>query len=217
MCGRFTLTASEVALVARELAAEVEEREALLYRPRFNIAPTEGHFVVEVEGGRRWLRRARFGFRGRAGKVIVNARSESAAGAALFRHAFEARRCLVPADGFYEWQGAPSDRRPILFSPAKGGLLVFAGLCEGEGEARAFVILTTAANSIVREVHDRMPVMLSVEGAAAWLARGDRAVLAPAPEGLLTHREVSPRVNVVGNDGPELLLAPAPERQLRLL
>ncbi|HUK65752.1 MAG TPA: SOS response-associated peptidase [Anaeromyxobacteraceae bacterium] len=216
MCGRFTLTASEVDEVARSLSAEVDRAEALLYRPRWNVAPTEAHFIVELECGRRVMRRARFGFCGRGGKTVVNARSESAATLPLFRRAFGERRCLIPADGFYEWQGGRAERRPLFFSRTGGGLLLFAGLAEGEGDHLAFVILTTPANALLGAVHDRMPALLSPDGAKAWLARGEKSLLAPAPEEWLTCREASPRVNRVGNDGPELL-APPPRQQLRLL
>ena len=216
MCGRFTLTMREVDELARTLAAEVDRQAALLYRPRWNIAPTEEHLILEVVGGRRLLRRARFGFRGRSGQAVVNARSESAATLPTFRRAFAERRCLVPADGFYEWRGSERARRPLFFHRPGGRLLLFAGLAEDEADEVAFVILTTRSNATVGAVHDRMPALLSPEGAEAWLARGDPGLLAPAPEDWLSVQEVSPKVNTVGNDGPELLEPPPPDGQLPL-
>jgi putative SOS response-associated peptidase YedK len=92
---------------------------------------------------------------------------------------------------------------------------LFAGLAAERHGTLAFVILTTAANDLMRPIHDRMPVLLSPEGAEAWLAGGDTGLLVPAPDSWLALREVSLRVNAVANDGPELLDAPAPVRQLR--
>ena len=123
----------------------------------------------------------------------------------------------MPADGFFEWQGGRSDRRPVWFHSPDGGVLLLAALLVERQGSLGFVILTTAANRRVAPLHDRMPALLTVDGAEAWLARPDPSLLAPAPEGWLATREVSAAVNSVTNDGPELLEAPAPARQLKLL
>jgi putative SOS response-associated peptidase YedK len=218
MCGRFTLTTRDVDDVARALAAEVERERARLYCPRWNVAPTDEHWVVRLDGtGRRHLLPARFGFEGSGGQLIINARSETASRLPSFRRAFSEGRCLVPADGFYEWRGGRAERRPLWFHHPAGRLLVFAGLVTESLGFSSFVILTTAANDLVRPVHDRMPVLLSTEGAEGWLARPDLDLLAPAPAGWLAAREVSKRVNLVANDGPELLEPPAPAPQLKLI
>ena len=94
---------------------------------------------------------------------------------------------------------------------------MFAGLATERAGSLAFVILTTTANDLVRPLHDRMPVLLSREGAERWLARPDTDLLTPAPAAWLAMREVSARVNAVANDGPELLEPPVPERQLKLI
>jgi putative SOS response-associated peptidase YedK len=217
MCGRFTLTTGDVDDVARALTAEVERERARLYRPCWNVAPTDEHWIVRLdETGRRHLVPARFGFEGSGGQLIINARSETASRLPSFRRAFSEGRCLVPADGFYEWQGGRAERRPLWFHDPAGRLLVFAGLVTESLGSLAFVILTTAANDLVRPVHDRMPVLLSPEGAEGWLARSDLD-LAPAPTGWLAAREVSKRVNSVANDGPELLERPTPAPQLKLI
>jgi putative SOS response-associated peptidase YedK len=218
MCGRFTLTTHEVDDLARTLAAEVDRERARLYRPRWNVAPTDEHWIVRLDtAGRRRLVSARFGFEGQGGQLLINARSETAANLPSFRRAFADGRCLVPADGFFEWRGGRADRRPLWFHDPGGKLLVFAGLATERAGSLAFVILTTTANDLVRPLHDRMPVLLSPEGAQRWLSCPDAELLAPAPAAWLVAREVSARVNVVANDGPELLEPPPPERQLKLI
>ena len=123
----------------------------------------------------------------------------------------------MPADGFYEWQGGRAERRPLWFHDPTGKHLTFAGLAAERHGSLAFVILTTAANDLVRPVHDRMPALLSPDAAEAWLARGEASLLVPAPNDSLVAREVSSRVNAVANDGPELLDPRAPQRQLTFL
>ena len=217
MCGRFTLTLADVDVLARELAAEVERESARTYRPRWNIAPTDRHWILRLDGGVRRLVPARFGLDGPSGRLQINARSETAAELRAFRGAFRSARCVVPADGFFEWRGGQGDRRPLWFHHPAGGLLLLAGLFFDQAAGPAFVILTTAANDLVRPVHDRMPVLLSRDMATAWLSGRDGASLAPAPGGALASREVSSLVNDVAHDGPELLDAPAPPRQLTLV
>ncbi len=218
MCGRFTLTTHEVDDIARSLAAEVDREQARLYRPRWNVAPTDEHWIVLLDtAGRRRLVPARFGFEGQGGQLLINARGETASELPSFRRAFAEGRCLVPADGFYEWTGGRTDRRPLWFHDPAGKLLVFAGLAIEHAGSLAFVILTTGANDLVRPLHDRMPVLLSPEGGERWLAHADASFLIPAPAAWLITREVSARVNVVANDGPELLRPPAPVRQLKLI
>ena len=112
-------------------------------------------------------------------------------------------------------RGGRGERQPLWFHAREGGHLAFAGLAAGDGDL-AFVILTTTANSLVAPYHDRMPVLLSPEGIDAWLARGDSSVLAAAPEGWLAMREASQRVNLVANDGPELLDPPTLTAQMKL-
>ncbi len=217
MCGRFTLTVADVAELARELAAELDRLRAGEYRPRYNVAPTDLHWIVLRQDGRRRLSPARFGFTLPGRPPLINARAESAGRLATFRGPFREGRCLVPADGFYEWTGPAGARRPLWFHPAGGGLLLLAGLCREERGELAFVILTTAAGPDVARVHDRMPAVLSAGAAEAWLERPDPALLAPAPEGWLRSREVSPRVNAAGNDDPSLLDPLPPGGQGRLL
>ena len=217
MCGRFTLTERNVTAVARFFAADVEREQAKLYRPRWNVAPTDEHWVVRSdESGRRRLLPARFGFDLAAGQPVINARSEPPprcprSAAPLPRVAASSRRTASTSG-----KVGRAKRRPLWFTNPSGRLLAFAGLATERQGALAFVILTTTANALVRPLHNRMPVLLSPEAADAWLARPDPGILAPAPDGLLTAREASVRVNTVANDGPELLDGPEPQRQMKL-
>jgi putative SOS response-associated peptidase YedK len=196
MCGRLTLTAVDVDEVAAAAAAEVAPQHAALYRPRFNAAPTDRHWIVRPAANGRVLVPAFWGFEG----GLINVRAETAAQkfAAAFRH----RRALVPADGFYEWSG----KQPLWFRPRDGGIFLFAGLAETLPDGRdAFVVLTTAAEGEIARVHDRMPVIVPRESAAAWLFESR---LSPLSGAQLVSRAVSPKVNNVRNDSPDLLQPP---------
>lgn len=219
MCGRITLTTPSLHLIAEELRARVWAEGAPPYKPRYNVAPTQLHWIVREDAGERVLLPAGWGFQSRAGKLLINARSETAAKLPSFRQAFRDRRCAVVADGFYEWTGPAKARRPLWFHPPDGGLLLLAGLWEDEGEAPPrFTVLTTDANEVVTQAHDRMPVLLPPERLDVWLREADQDLLVPAPPESLQVREVSPRVNAVANDDPDCL-GPPPKRteQLNLL
>jgi putative SOS response-associated peptidase YedK len=233
MCGRYTLTTPDYDTLARALGVVVDPELAALYRPRYNVAPTTVCLVVRERDGGREIVRARWGLVNSwakdrsAGPKQINARSETAPDKPAFRAAFAKRRCVVPADGFYEWQGAKGARQPIRYHAPDGGLLAFAGLYEswddpstGERE-RTFTILTTAANELVAPVHDRMPAVLAPGDVPAWLAADTdaaraRALLGPAPAGVLVATPASPRVNAVGNDDPGCLAPPEPPRGVTL-
>ena len=132
-----------------------------------------------------------------------------------FREAFEKRRCVVPADGFYEWRGPKARREPLWIHPADDALLLFAGLLEAwqfrPGEWQTFTILTTSANRLLQPIHNRMPVILDEAGAADWMNLREphplslKRLLAPAPDDLLVVQPASPLVNSVKNEGPESL------------
>jgi putative SOS response-associated peptidase YedK len=210
MCGRITLTMPDLDDVAAALEASVSPEDALLYRPRWNGAPTDSLWILE--GSR--LVPSRWGFPG----GMINARAESAARLPAFRDAFAHRRVVVPADGFYEWKGPSGDRPPVWFRPREGRFLYLAGLAAAAPDGRpCFVVLTTEAAGPVKDLHDRMPVLLPREQARTWLARAESSLLVPAPADFLTATEVSTRVNSVANDDAECILPPAPpvpKRQL---
>lgn len=217
MCGRISLGASSIADVADFFGARVAPEEAALYRPRYNVAPTQRHWIVRLDAGERRLVFATWGFPSTTGRLLINGRVETAKSRPAFREAWRARRCVVPADGFYEWTGKARERRPRRFHPGQG-LLALAGLYEPpavEGGPPRFVVLTTAANEDVAPVHDRMPVLLRREELEPWLA-GDFEP-GPIPGGTLVATPVSSRVNSVQNDDPSLIEPVAPPKQLTLL
>jgi len=206
---------------------------ALNLRPRYNLAPSQPAAVVRAEDGERRLAMLRWGLipawadDPRIGHRLINARAESVAEKPAFRAAFRRRRCLVPADGFYEWTRQGKVRTPWLVTPRGGGLMAFAGLWErwrvpasarlsgslaerSPGDVvETFTVLTTEANAPMRALHHRMPVILPPQAFDAWLSGGEVA-LGPAPDDLLAMHAVSLRVNNPRHDDPECVLPAAP-------
>ncbi len=219
MCGRFTNRLAWKALQERldPIGTPLD------LRPRYNAAPGQDVAVARAAG--RTLAMLRWGLipawakDPAIGHKLINARSETAARKPSFRSAFRHRRCLIPADGFYEWQRRGGTRQPWLFGFRDGAPLVFAGLWERwtvpGGAALAGLlagrspgdtvetctILTTAANETVAPVHGRMPVILPPDAWAAWLA-GEETPLAPYPADDMTAHPASTRVNRPANDDP---------------
>jgi putative SOS response-associated peptidase YedK len=213
MCGRFTLTIDTVSALAALLGVVVDPRLASRYRPRWNVAPTQPSPMVLAEPGHApLLTEARWGIdwpgERAHGAPQILARAETITQPTRLR-SLSRRRCIVPADGFYEWAGPKGDRRPFWFHAQGGGLLLFAGIHQRSPEGEAFAIVTTAANDVVTPVHDRMPAVLSPAQAKLWLEGDDVAVAAkqlrPAPRELLVARAVSKRVSDVSHDDPACL------------
>jgi putative SOS response-associated peptidase YedK len=218
MCGRFTLTRS---------AAEVAEHFGLgsvpALSPRFNIAPTQLALVIRggASGGREsamlhWGLVPYWAKHPRDAAKHINARVETLTERPAFREAAERRRCLVPADGFYEWSGARGGRQPHHVALAQGELFAMAAVWErwkqADGAALDSVaVITTAASPNIRPLHDRMPLIVDPAGYAAWLDRSARDVAKlletlPVSRGAqLRPRRVSTRVNDVHNDDPHCL------------
>jgi putative SOS response-associated peptidase YedK len=189
---------------------------------RYNIAPTQRVPVVTVdESGRRVLRLMRWGLVPHwakdlsIGTKLINARAETLAEKPAFRDAVRHRRCLIPADGFYEWKGAPGAKRPHLVKPRAGGPMALAGIFENwlgadGSEIETVAILTVAANAAMSALHYRMPAIIAPEHFDAWLeCRSGTAaeiaeLLVPAPEGYLDIIEVSRALNNPRNEGPEV-------------
>lgn len=223
MCGRYSFTLPPDAI--REL---FRVTTALNLRPRYNIAPTQEAPVIGVdEAGARALKMYRWGLVPRWSKALsgsapmINARAESIAEKPAFRDAFRKRRCLVPADGFYEWlkDKRAGDRRPWRIFASDRPAFAFAGIWEAWRDPqagtdaeflRSFAIVTTAANERIAAIHDRMPVMLRREDEDAWLAADTaperlQAMLVPYPPDLTGLHRVDARVNSVRNDDPDCI------------
>lgn len=218
MCGRLTLTTDDYASVARELEAHLMTEEG---RPRWNVSPGQTHLILRTcEDGRR-LEPAMWGF-GMEGRLLVNARGETLNERPRFRKAFARTRCVVVADGFFEWTRTTEQNQPFFFhrgrQPRPDGLLLLAGLFERVADEDAnlrFTIVTTDASPDVSGVHGRMPVILRPEDLPAWLGEGPPSPLAPllaVPEGgLLHHHPVSPKVNSPSFDRPSAIEPARPQ------
>lgn len=211
MCGRYSITSPPEAM--RRLFG-YEENPNL--QPRYNVAPTQVAPVVRLNAhGLRELALLRWGLipswakDAKISASLINARAETVAEKPSFRAAFKKRRCLVPADGYYEWRAEGKLKQPYRIALAGGGqggggLFAMAGLWEswrpGTAEAlETFTILTTAANEHLAELHDRMPVILDAADYDAWLGARDPhiavALLRPYPAERMTYYAVSRRVN----------------------
>ena len=213
MCGRYSLT-TPMEAVGRLF--QVAERPNL--KPRYNIAPSQDAPVVRAgEAGGRGLESMRWGLipswakEARIGYKMINARAETVAQKPEFRGAFRQRRCLVPADGFYEWRKLGKVKQPYRITLAEGGPFAFAGLWERwrapDGQAvSSFTIITTEANRPLRPIHDRMPVILDPADYDAWLDTAgvgpEEAVrpLRPYPDQRLAAVPIGTRINSPRND-----------------
>ncbi len=221
MCARYVITSPADAI--RALFGYAERPN---FPARYNVAPTQPIPVVRLDAGKPVFMLVRWGFLPswvkdpRTFSLLVNARGESVQDKPAFRNAIRRRRCLIPADGFYEWSGT-RPRRPFFVRPKAGGPIAFGGLWEtwtgpnGE-EVDTAAIVTTQANRTLMPVHDRMPVIVPPDAFNLWLdCSSDDAAMAatlmvPAPDGLLEAYPVSTGVNRATNDSPDLI-APAPQ------
>jgi putative SOS response-associated peptidase YedK len=212
MCGRYTL-ATPLSMLAEHFAVHAR----LNLGPRYNIAPTQRSPVVRVGAGGRELTPLRWGFipswakDPAIGARMINARAESVAEKAAFRRAFAKRRCLVPADGFYEWRKDGRRKQPYYIRRRDGAPFAFAGLWDrwadrASGEVlETFTIVTTTPNELVAPIHNRMPVILSPEAYGRWLdpeQPGAPELLTPVSDDELEAFPVSSFVNSPAHDDP---------------
>lgn len=191
------------------------------HRPRYNIAPTQtAPVLVTGSAGRPVWVSPRWGFRGPNGALVINARIETAETRPMFRSRLARGRCLIPADGFFEWAAAEGrgQRRPYRFVRDDGAIFALAGLWQpprAPDDPGAFVVMTTRANALVAPVHSRMPILLPPEREEDWLNldhdfEGLREALsAPFEAKRMRRQAVSPAVNRADRDDPECI-APAP-------
>jgi putative SOS response-associated peptidase YedK len=234
MCGRYVSVSSPTILAER---FQVEEVRVAVTEPSYNVTPRAEVPVVAISRGKRVLDVVRWGLVPSWAKSLaigdrqINARAERVQTANAYKRAFQKRRCIVPADGFYEWQAVEGTggakkkvKQPWFFRRRDGEPLAFAGLWEiwhdrTEGDdaprVRSCVIITTEANALVQPVHERMPVVLPESAWAEWLDRDNQDVeklkrlMVPAPVDELEAWPVSTRVNKPENNDPELV-EPAP-------
>jgi putative SOS response-associated peptidase YedK len=217
MCGRYLITSTPEAM--RALFKYLDQPN---FPPRYNVAPTQPIPIVRLQEGKRQFALVRWGLipawvkDPRKFSLILQARSDSVLDKPSFKNAMRRRRCLVPADGFYEWNEATSPRRPYVVRPKHGRPIAFAGLWEswmgpnGE-EVETAAVITTEANRTLMPIHYRMPAVIPEEAFDLWLdcrnvdAPTAAALLVPGPNDLFEAWEISRDVNRVTNDHPGLI------------
>ncbi len=220
MCGRYVLSTAVEELVKKYGAVPDGLFRA---ESNYNVAPSSMMPVVRQEGNRRILSESHWGLipswakgTGTGGYSMINARSETLHEKRSFSSAFAARRCIVPANGFYEWKRSSSGKIPHYITTPDNGLMHFAGLYESwiqgdETPVDSFTIITTPANATIRELHDRMPAMLLPEEFDFWLDPSNsdpdalRDLLRPWPDDAITYYRVGTEVNNVRNTGAHLI------------
>ncbi len=224
MCGRFSIT-GDLDFYAEYFGVDEVATEGL--EQNWNVAPTDPVYVIADRDSKRLLGSMRWGLVPHWAKdprsVHINARVETVDTNGTFSQSFSRRRCLIPADGFYEWEPKDRGRAPHWIYRADGHPLVFAGIwaarhdLETDQWERTCSILTAEAVGVVAPIHDRMPISLEREMWDAWLDRdlldveAAKALLRPQdPDSLMEHR-ISSRVNSVANNGPELRDRTEPE------
>jgi putative SOS response-associated peptidase YedK len=224
MCGRFVITSPPEAL--RQIFGYLEQPN---FPPRHNIAPTQPIPVVIIENGVRHFRLMRWGLLPawvkdpRKFALLINARAETVLEKPAFRNAIKRRRCLIPADGYYEWQACETRKRPHFIHRRNGQPIGLAGLAEtwigpnGE-ELDTVAIVTAPAGASVAVLHHRVPVTIAPGDFDRWLdcsindAETAMALLTAPEEGEFVWHEVSTRVNRVANDDAQLTLPITPEQ-----
>ncbi len=221
MCGRYRLARK------KEILAETFDAENEVdWSPRYNVAPGQDVPVVRQDAARpaRSLSLIRWGLipawskDAKAGYKMINARAETVSDLPAFRDPFRSRRCLVPADGFYEWAKQGKQKSPFCFSMADDSVFAFAGIWDGWRDPQkrnpdkewieTCSIITTSANALLSGIHDRMPVIMKPDNYDFWLDPGFKKVddlrdmLKPFPADVMRHYRVSARINSVKNDDP---------------
>jgi putative SOS response-associated peptidase YedK len=217
MCGRYAITTAPEAM--RRLFRYFEQPN---FPARYNVAPTQPIPIVRLAEGQRHFALVRWGLLPswvkdpKAFTLLINARGESVNDKPAFRNAMKYRRCLIPADGFFEWKAEGKSKRPYFVHRKDRAPFAFAGLWEnwmgpnGE-EMETAAIVTTGASASISHIHHRMPVMLEPEQFDMWLdtknvdAQMATALIAPLPDDKVAAHEISNRVNRVVNDTPDVL------------
>lgn len=222
MCGRYTITITLEELMVRYM---IDETSVPFHRPKYNVAPGQFIFAVIHDGRGNRLGELKWGLvppwadDPKIGFMMINARAETAADKPAFREPLKRKRCLIPADGFYEWkkEDGSKNKQPMRIVKRDRSVFSMAGLYETwvspEGEKlSSCTILTTEPNSLVASIHDRMPVILKPGDEALWLDRGLQdpkrlsSLFVPYPEQELEAYPVGAAVGNVRNDDPSLII-----------
>ncbi len=218
MCGRFTLTISGDEIEKYFQVSQVQD-----WSPRYNIAPSQEILtIVETSKSQRQLKAMKWGLipswakNGKIGSKLINARGETVAEKPSFRNAFKHRRCLIIADGFYEWQNLSNTKQPYYIHLKNRQPFAFAGLWEVSNsgqteEVLSCCIITTEANELMKPLHHRMPVILSRDAYSQWLEHNVsnrdilESFLTPYDSDAMSAYQVSQKVNRPKNDHPDCL------------
>jgi putative SOS response-associated peptidase YedK len=220
MCGRYTLTDPDPRIL--RFRFDLSESAEIDERPRYNVAPTDPVLAVRRNadglrepGSLRWGLVPHFADPESFDRLLINARAETVDEAPAFREAFERSRCLIVADGFYEWRATPTGKRPQWITLPERAHFAFAGLWarsrNGDGDLHSCTIVTTEPSAEVAPIHDRMPVILSREDEGAWLdpaTSPDELLDLLRPREGMEVTEVSDAVSDVRQDGAHLLEPP---------
>lgn len=224
MCGRYSLSKSKIELEERFQAEMLAD-----FKPRYNIAPTQLVPVLTSDSPKGfsffyWGITPDFGHNKPVSQKLINVRAESVHEKISFKNSFQRRRCLIPADGFFEWKKLGKKTKiPYRFTLREDALFAFAGIWEEyetvSGESQhTFLILTTSPNDLMEDVHDQMPVILGRDQEKKWLdaytSESDLIqMLNPYPSELMLGYAVSPLVNSVQNDTPGIIRRTSPMDQ----
>lgn len=225
MCGRF-VSATPPDQIAAYFGAEAPEA---LLEPSYNVAPTNDVYAVLADGTTRHVDAFHWGLvplwakDPKIGSKMINARAETLAEKSAYKAAFKRRRCLIPADGFYEWKKDPdappkAKKQPFFIHHPGGEPYAFAGLWEvwrgpnrDQEPLRSCTIITTSPNEAMAQIHDRMPVILPTSAWATWLDCDVDdldllgRLLVPSPPQIIAMHPISTEVNSVRNNGPQLI------------
>ncbi|WP_372364470.1 SOS response-associated peptidase [Candidatus Uabimicrobium sp. HlEnr_7] len=216
MCGRYALHSS-LEEIAEEFSAKIPQQKI---EKRYNAAPAQKLPVI-IRQQQNYIKLFSWGLvpswakDPSIGSKMINARSETIAEKPSFRKAFSRSRCLVPVNGFYEWKKTSSGKRPVYITPKNAAIFAFAGLWEtcqiNEKTIFSFTVATTEPNNTLKEIHNRMPVILTTkQNQNIWLNEDSPAqeclkLLRPCDDAYITHHYVSRKVNATYNDAPELI------------
>lgn len=228
MCGRFTLK-TPLRQLAEEWSLPPDHPLLSRCRPHYNIAPSQQILAFRQSADAALFEPVRFQWGlipswakdSKFGRRLINARAETLSSKPSFRQAFASRRCLIVADGYYEWKKTAGRKQPFYFYRPDERPFLFAGLWESWTDSTSgypvtidsCTIITTRPNRLAAGIHDRMPVILGKTASERWLQPDAershlQALLEPVPEDFLRVKPVSPLVNRVGNDGPDCLGSP---------